>query len=92
MLRLSRFLLPLSLLLCVARLGRAEEAADDDDGGDDDRKLDDYYYNAFYDANGKYDGQGGYGGSGYSSSAYQQGSDSIKYWTDFAILPKRCIV
>lgn len=23
---------------------------------------------------------------------YQDGSDYIKYWTDYAILPKRCIV
>jgi len=28
-------------------------------------------------------------GYGYD---YQQGDDYIKYWTDYAILPKRCIV
>lgn len=26
-----------------------------------------------------------------SNSGYDQESDSVKYWTDFAILPKRCI-
>ena len=28
----------------------------------------------------------------YSNSDYSQGDDYIKYWTDYAILPKRCIV
>jgi len=31
-----------------------------------------------------------YDGNDYN--AYYEGDDYIKYWTDYAILPKRCIV
>ena len=41
------------------------------------------------------DNQGGDDGMedyGNSANSYQNGDDSIKYWTDYAIVPKRCIV
>ena len=28
----------------------------------------------------------------YNNMEQQQGDDYIKYWTDYAILPKRCII
>lgn len=28
----------------------------------------------------------------YDNAEYNQGDDYIKYWTDYALLPKRCIV
>ncbi|KAG7341779.1 hypothetical protein IV203_006871 [Nitzschia inconspicua] len=31
-------------------------------------------------------------GNYYSNADYSQGDDYIKYWTDYALLPKRCIV
>jgi hypothetical protein len=50
-----------------------------DDGGQADEAAVDGYYN---DNSNSYENNG---------SGYQQGSDYIKYWTDYAILPKRCI-
>ena len=34
----------------------------------------------------------GRGEDAADDQAYQTGTDYIKYWTDYAILPKRCIV
>ena len=37
------------------------------------------------------DGMEAYGNYNYQND-YQQGDDYIEYWTDYALLPKRCIV
>jgi hypothetical protein len=54
-----------------------QEAQADDAAGDDDAAEEYYYDNVNYDND---------------NSEYGAGDDYIKYWTDYAILPKRCIV
>lgn len=72
-------------MLLAASLLSLPTLAEQDDGNDDYAQGDDgdddaaqaYYYN-----NGNDDNDDG----------FSAGDDYIKYWTDYAILPKRCIV
>jgi hypothetical protein len=59
-----------------------DDAAEGDDAQGDDAQGDDAQQANDDDASQYYDD-----GSGFSA-----GDDYIKYWTDYAILPKRCIV
>lgn len=76
-----------ALLFFLLRLVRAAEqgyddqyqAADDDDGDDGMEAYDD----------GEWEENAG---NTYVAGSYEQGEDYIQYWTDYAILPKRCIV
>ena len=87
---------PLCLLLATTTLVslpsiRADDAAGDDyyyqaaagdDAGQDDdyaAQADDAMQNYYYD-------------NLNDDDAYGAGDDYIKYWTDYALLPKRCIV
>mmetsp|Transcript_25422 Transcript_25422/g.37146 ORF Transcript_25422/g.37146 Transcript_25422/m.37146 type:complete len:417 (-) Transcript_25422:191-1441(-) len=82
----------LLLLLSIAVRSNDDDAADDDaaanddaaaaddyandDANDDAAVADDYFADDAYEAENQYD----------------NGDDYIKYWSDYAILPKRCIV
>lgn len=81
------FVLSLSPLF---RRTEADDAAAVDDAyqgaGDDDYYNDDgaaVADSAYYED----DNQGN-----YDNYYYEEGEDYIQYWTDFAILPKRCVV
>ena len=69
-------------LLALASLATAEQgyyddaAQQQDDGVGNDDGAQNYYYNNVQQSNG----------------FFSAGSDYIKYWTDYAILPMRCIV
>lgn len=67
----------ISFLSC----SRAEEAGYDDLYNGDDG-------NAYNNRGGDDDGMQSYN----NKYSYQKGDDYIKYWTEYAILPKRCIV
>jgi len=77
------------LLLCSLQIihVHAEDAADDDDGGGGDDAVDDG-------GGGGDDDGGGGGNDGYYflDDANDEDDDYIKYWAEYAILPKRCIV
>jgi hypothetical protein len=77
-----RRVLRLCLLALVSLATTAEQAYGDDaaqqqdDAVGNDDGAQNYYYNNVQQSNG----------------FFSAGSDYIKYWTDYAILPMRCIV
>lgn len=81
----SSLLLLATLLFGVATVGA------EDQYGDDAAQYDDYSYNADDAANGDDAQEAYYYDNIYSNSDYSAGDDSITYWTDYAVLPKRCI-
>jgi len=84
------FLICLLIVGVLFRVGRGEDQYnnwnydnyDNGGGGNDDDGM-----QAYNNYNYQNDGQ-----NGYEGGQYQQGDDYIQYWTDYAILPKRCIV
>jgi len=84
---LRRVYLPLVALVVFLSTALADENYNQNqynnnqnNGGDDD------VVNEYQD-----DGMEAYGNYNYQND-YQQGDDYIEYWTDYALLPKRCIV
>jgi hypothetical protein len=71
-----------SLFLLLA-INLLSAAIADDGGGNDDgaNAAADDAYDQYYESNGVRNWDG-----------YGAGDDAITYWTDYAILPKRCIV
>lgn len=67
----------LVLLATLSVVARADDAAANDDGA----QQGDDAYDQYYANNGVQNWDG-----------FGAGDDSITYWTDYAILPKRCIV
>lgn len=74
--------LTIFLVLAASSAFRRTLAEDyyNDDGGNADEAAVDGYYN---DYSNPYENNNG---------GYQEQGDAIKYWTEYAILPKRCIV
>ena len=62
--------------LATAEQGNYDDGAQQDDGVGNDDGAQNYYYNNVQQSNG----------------FFSAGNDYIKYWTDYAILPMRCIV
>jgi hypothetical protein len=85
-----------ALVASLSCLAKADEYNDgnngydgdgDNNGGDND--------GGYYDGDGNYNAGDYYGGSynaDGSDTQNQGASDYIEYWTEYAILPKRCIV
>ena len=80
-----------SLLLLATLLMGVGTVGDEDQYGDDAAQYDDYNYNADDAANGDDAQEAYYYDNIYSNSDYSAGDDTITYWTDYAVLPKRCI-
>lgn len=62
-----------------------------DDGGQNNNYYNQNQYNYNQNGNGADDGMEGYNNN-YMDAYGDDGSEYIKYWTDYQILPKRCIV
>jgi hypothetical protein len=75
-----RFSLFLLLAINLLSAAIAEDGGGNDDAAADDAAADDAY-DQYYENNGVRNWDG-----------YGAGDDIITYWTDYAILPKRCIV
>jgi hypothetical protein len=67
-------------LFVLLAINLLSAASAEDGGGNDDAAADDAY-DQYYENNGSRNWDG-----------YGAGDDIITYWTDYAILPKRCIV
>jgi hypothetical protein len=98
---MTRFAKFLSVVVCIAPLlllgvAAEQEYADDYNAGDD------YNNNAANDDGNAANDDGNAAGDDaldayyydniYSSGEFSAGDDTITYWTDYAILPKKCIV
>jgi hypothetical protein len=90
MLKLSTVMV--ALVACILSVSLADEAVYDDQYQNNNNNADDYQGDDLGDdayENGDDDGMEAYNNQ---YEYQQQGDDNIKYWTEYAILPKRCIV
>ena len=81
---LRRVYFPLVVLVALLSRALAEDYDQNQYNNNQNNGNDDAYQAAD-------DGMEAYGNYNYQND-YQQGDDYIQYWTDYALLPKRCIV